>query len=70
MGSANRRTKLREHIAEILGTRSVSPSDDSAERSRLTVRKSVACGSMMLLAINPGHVGAVGLGNMSLKSRL
>lgn len=70
MGSANRRTKLSEQIAEILGTRNTSATGGEGERSRPTVRKSIACGSMMLLAINPGHVGAVGLGNMNLKSRL
>ncbi|MFW2405343.1 MAG: FimV family protein [Gammaproteobacteria bacterium] len=34
------------------------------------MRKTIACGSMMMLALNPAQVGAVGLGEVDLKSRL
>ena len=66
MGNANRRTQLSEHIADILGTRDHPASGNS----RLAVRKTIACGSMMMLALNPAQVGAVGLGEVELKSRL
>jgi len=70
MGSANQRTILSEQIAEILGARERTVDAGDRAATRLSVRKSIACGSMMLLAINPGQVGAVGLGDIHLKSRL
>ena len=36
----------------------------------MTLRQSVAYGSMMMLAFNPAQVGAMGLGDMHVKSRL
>ncbi|MBT8442917.1 MAG: hypothetical protein KJO76_11065, partial [Gammaproteobacteria bacterium] len=66
MGNANQRTQLSEHIADILGTRD----QPACGTSRLAIRKTIACGSMMMLALNPAQVGAVGLGEVELKSRL
>ncbi len=61
---------LREHIAEILGTAGPSSGAWRSGGARLAAHKTIACGSMMLLAMNPGRVGAVGLGEIHLKSRL
>lgn len=66
MGNANRGTQLSEQIADILGTRDERVGDNP----RPSVRKTIACGSMMMLAFSPAQVGAVGLGEVQLKSRL
>jgi LPXTG-motif cell wall-anchored protein len=66
MGNVNRSTQLSEQIADILDTRSVAVH----ESCRLGVRKTIACGSMMMLALNPAQVGALSLGEIELKSRL
>lgn len=70
MGSATSRTNLSRQIADILGTGDRSADADNRVDSGLTVRKSIACGSMALLAINPAPAGAVGLGEIQLKSTL
>jgi len=70
MASANHKSILAEQIAEILGTGGTASDTQRNARSRSSVRKSIACGSIMLLAINPGQAGAVGLGDIHLKSQL
>lgn len=70
MGSGNLRMTLREQIAEILGTAGPSLGAGRSGGARLAVHKSIACGSMMLLAMNPGRAGAAGLGEVHLKSNL
>ena len=76
MSSANRSTTLSEDIAEILATRAQAAGTASTQELAnlaapgLAVRKSIAVGSMMMLAINPAPVGAVGLGEIHVQSRL
>ncbi|MGI9341442.1 MAG: type IV pilus assembly protein FimV [Gammaproteobacteria bacterium] len=78
MGSCNRQMNLREQIAAIMDVRADARAlrtEDSAPHagratSRMTLRQSVAYGSMMMLAFNPAQVGAMGLGDMRVKSRL
>ncbi|MFQ5634965.1 MAG: FimV family protein [Gammaproteobacteria bacterium] len=70
MGSLNRRTTLRDQIADVLGKRVQAAPTGQRTSSRQIARKSIACSSMMMLAVNPAPVGAVGLGDMELNSRL
>ncbi len=69
MGSSHRHTILGQYIANILGTGQLQT---NSTRTGTTGRaaKSLAYGSMALLAIAPAHVGAVGLGEIELRSQL
>lgn len=67
MGRAQSGSILSQSIAEILGT--AAPAISTAERHG-SLRKSLVYTSMALLAINPAAVNAVGLGELSVNSRL
>jgi hypothetical protein len=65
---------LREQIAAIMDAHALRTEDSAPDAgratSRMTLRQSVAYGSMMMLAFNPAQVGAMGLGDIHVKSRL
>lgn len=67
MGRAQSRSILSQNIAEILGT--TEPTIGIADRPG-PIRKSLIYTSMALLVINPTAANAVGLGELSVNSRL
>lgn len=69
MGRTHRQTILGQYIANLLGAEPLQTHTKSSGPIR-RVSKSLAYGSMALLAVAPAPVGAVSLGEIELKSKL
>jgi hypothetical protein len=71
MVSGNRKSRLSREISRIFSQYSSSPRGNSQRfKTTSAVRQSLVCSSLALLALNPGHLHAVTLGEIELRSAL
>ncbi|HHQ13514.1 MAG TPA: LysM peptidoglycan-binding domain-containing protein, partial [Chromatiales bacterium] len=71
MDNAHRRSVLQQEITDILARRTASSAYlTTPDQAHSVVTRSLVCGSMALLALNPAPAYAVGLGEIRLSSAL